>query len=156
MSETTRSVAVGRRTVAGAVLWNAQGTVLLQHRDDVPGIKDAGKWSLFGGAVEPGEDPETAMLRELEEEIAYRPRLYHPFLVLRSRDAEFHLYLADIDVPVEDLRLMEGQGMAYLAPEVALEDYDLSATARTALGMLQLYRSFRAGQGLDGPLDRPG
>lgn len=144
--------AAGLRGIAGAVLWHADGTVLLQHRDDRPGVKDPGKWSLFGGGIEPGEDPETAMLRELDEEIGFRPSSYHPFLVLRNRDAEFHLFLAGIDVPVGALRLMEGQGMAYLTPEVALASYDLAATTRTALGMLQLYRGFRAGQGLDAPL----
>lgn len=140
------------RPVAGALLWRGDGTVLLQHRDAKPGIVESGKWSLFGGGIEPGEDPETAMLRELGEEIGFRPPRYQPFLVLRSRDAVFHLFLAGIDVPVEELALTEGQGMAYVAPEAALTDYDLSDTARTALGMLQLYRGFRAGQGLDGPL----
>jgi 8-oxo-dGTP pyrophosphatase MutT (NUDIX family) len=142
-----------RRPIAGAVLWNPDGTVLLQHRDDVPGVKDAGKWSLFGGGIEPGEDPETAMLRELDEEIGYRPASYHPFLVLRARTAVFHLFLAMIREPLGRLQLTEGQGFAYLAPEDALAAYDLSDTARTALGVLQLYRDFRAGQGLAGPLD---
>ena len=142
-----------RRPIAGAVLWHADGTVLLQHRDDRPGVKDAGKWSLFGGGIEPGEDPETAMLRELQEEIDYRPERYHPFLVLEARDAVFHLFLAAIEAPLHRLQLHEGQGFAYLAPEIALTDYDLSDTARTALGVLQLYRDFRAGQGLTGLLD---
>lgn len=140
------------RGIAGAVLWRADGTVLLQHRDDDPAINSPGKWSLFGGAIEPGEDPETAMLRELEEEIGFRPSRYHPFLVLRSVSDEFHLYLAGIDVPVEALTLTEGQGMAYLTPEDALASYDLASTARTALATLQLYRRFRAAQGLDTPL----
>ncbi len=143
----------GRRPIAGAVLWNPDGTVLLQHRDDVAGVKDAGKWSLFGGGIELGEDPETAMLRELDEEIGYRPARYHPFLVLRAREADFHLFLAVIEEPIGRLRLTEGQGFAYLAPAAALAGYDLSDTARTALGVLQLYRDFRAGQGLDGPID---
>ena len=142
-----------RRPVAGAVLWHPDGTVLLQHRDDHDGVKDAGKWSLFGGGVEPGEDPESAMLRELEEEIAFRPERYHPFLVLEARDAVFHLFLAAIEAPLHRLELHEGQGFAYLAPDIALADYDLSDTARTALGVLQLYRDFRAGQGLHDLLD---
>lgn len=142
-----------RRPIAGAVLWRSDGTVLLQHRDDLPGVQDAGKWSLFGGGIEPGEDPETAMLRELEEELGYRPSRYHPFLVLVAREAVFHLFLAAIDAPLQTLRLMEGQGFDYVRPEAALTGYDLSETARTALGVLQIYRGFRAGQGLDGALD---
>lgn len=138
--------------IAGAMLWHADGVVLLQHRDDLPHVSDAGKWSLFGGAIEPGEDPETAMLREIDEEIGYRPRRYHPFVVLRSRGKVFHLFLAAIDAPVEALTLTEGQGMAYVPPAVALAEYDLSSTARTALGMLLLYRDFRSDEGLAGPL----
>lgn len=143
----------GLRPIAGAVLWNPRGTVLLQHRDDLPGVADAGKWSLFGGGIEEGEDPESAMLRELDEEIGYRPERYRPFLVLEARDAVFHLYLARVTVAIEDLALQEGQGFAYVAPEDALADYDLSETARLALGVLQLYRGFRARQGLDGPIE---
>jgi 8-oxo-dGTP diphosphatase len=140
------------RGIAGAVLWHPSGCVLLQHRDDAPGVKDAGKWSLFGGGIEPGEDAETAMLRELDEEIGFRPTRYQPFLTLHSEDAEFHLFLAQIGVPIEALRLHEGQGFAYLAPAVALADYDLADTARMALQVLEIYRGFRGGRGLAGPI----
>lgn len=136
----------------GAVLWHGDGAVLLQHRDDVPGIVEPGKWSLFGGAIEAGEDPETAMLREIDEEIGYRPRHYHPFLVLRTQRTALHVFLVGIDVPMESLTLTEGQGMAYVAPVAALADYDLTDTARASLRVLELYRGFRAEQGFAGPL----
>jgi len=147
-----RGADAGMKGIAGAVLWHADGVVLLQHRDDEPHVSDPGKWSLFGGAIEPGEDPVTAMLREVDEEIGYRPRHYHPFVQLRSSGKVFHFFLVGIDVPVDALTLTEGQGMAYVEPAVALADYELSAPSRTVLGMLEVYRAFRADQGSAGPL----
>ena len=44
------------------VLWDAQGRVLLQKREDFR------LWSLPGGGIEPGETPEDAALREVREE----------------------------------------------------------------------------------------
>lgn len=44
------------------------GMVLLQKRDDVPGIRYPGKWCFPGGAVEKGEDIFEAAIRELKEE----------------------------------------------------------------------------------------
>lgn len=50
------------------------GSYLMQLRDDKPGIFFPGHWGLFGGAIDPGETPEEAMYRELEEEINFRPK----------------------------------------------------------------------------------
>lgn len=45
------------------------GRYLLQLRDQKPGIFYPGHWGLFGGALDPGEAPEAALLRELAEEL---------------------------------------------------------------------------------------
>jgi 8-oxo-dGTP pyrophosphatase MutT (NUDIX family) len=42
---------------------------LLQHRDNIPGIWYPDHWGCFGGAVDDGEEPFQALIRELEEEI---------------------------------------------------------------------------------------
>lgn len=42
---------------------------LLQLRDSKPEIWYPGRWGLFGGAIEPGEDPVDALKRELREEL---------------------------------------------------------------------------------------
>lgn len=141
------------RHVAGAVLLHPDGRVLLQHRDAYPEVTDAGKWSLFGGGMEPGEDAEAAMLRELGEEIGFAPARYHPFLTLDAGDAVFHLFLARIEVPLEALELAEGQGFAYVPPGEALAAYDLSDTARLTLEVLRLYGRFRGARGLPAPID---
>lgn len=42
---------------------------LMQLRDSRPDIWYPGRWNLFGGAVEPGEEPVAALRRELREEL---------------------------------------------------------------------------------------
>ncbi len=47
------------RDAAAAIIFLDDGRYLMQHRDDKPGIFYPDHWGLFGGAIEPGEDPET-------------------------------------------------------------------------------------------------
>lgn len=142
-----------RRLVAVALLCHPKGPVLLQHRDDLPGVIERGKWSLFGGGLEPGEDADTALLRELQEEIGFTPAAYQPFVTFQGRTAVIHVYLAQIAAPLEALDLQEGQGFAYVEADQALASYDLAPLARAALEMLQSYRRFRAREGLTLTLD---
>lgn len=53
--------------VVAAALVDGEGRVLLQKRS--PGKAMAGLWEFPGGKVEPGELPEAALSRELEEEL---------------------------------------------------------------------------------------
>ena len=148
--ETDYLLADGRRPVAGAVLLHPDGRVLLQHRDDKPGIESPGQWSLFGGGLDEGEEPAEAMLREIEEEIGYRPRAYRPLVVFSGWYAEFHVYLAEVTPTIEELVLGEGQGFGYFTREEALE-LDLTEVARVALGalsLLELQRDQRGGGAL--------
>ncbi len=54
-------------TVVAAALVDGEGRVLLQQR--APGRAMAGLWEFPGGKVEPGEQPEDALARELAEEL---------------------------------------------------------------------------------------
>lgn len=45
------------------------GRYLMQLRDQKPGIFYPGHWGLFGGAMDPGESVQSALARELEEEL---------------------------------------------------------------------------------------
>ena len=73
----TRADAEPRRPVgrwcAAALLIHA-GRYLMQLRDDKPTILLPNHWALFGGSIDPGEDAETAIRRELLEELELHPR----------------------------------------------------------------------------------
>lgn len=51
------------RACAGVVLINAQGLIFTGERVDTPGA-----WQMPQGGIDPGENPQTAAFRELEEE----------------------------------------------------------------------------------------
>jgi 8-oxo-dGTP diphosphatase len=53
--------------VVAAALVDREGRVLLQKRRE--GRHMAGLWEFPGGKVEPGERPESALVRELKEEL---------------------------------------------------------------------------------------
>jgi 8-oxo-dGTP diphosphatase len=53
--------------VVAAGLTTASGQFLLQKRG--PGGRHAGLWEFPGGKVEPGEIPEKALIREIDEEL---------------------------------------------------------------------------------------
>jgi 8-oxo-dGTP diphosphatase len=53
---------------AMALIFSPDG-ILLHLRDNKDWIPHPGCWSLFGGGLEPGEDPYQAIMRELHEEL---------------------------------------------------------------------------------------
>lgn len=59
------------RRIVSALFATEDGRYLLQLRDDFAGLPLRGHWALFGGAVEPGESAEAALLREIEEELSF-------------------------------------------------------------------------------------
>jgi 8-oxo-dGTP pyrophosphatase MutT (NUDIX family) len=53
-----------------ALLQLSDGRYVMQLRDSNPAIFYPEHWGCFGGAVEPGEPPAVALVRELHEELA--------------------------------------------------------------------------------------
>ena len=93
--------------VAIAILYQAD-RFLLQLRDDLPTIAWPGHWAFFGGHLEPGEDPDTAVQRELQEEIGYDAPQLELFQRSESETVVRHVYHGPLVVPVESLVLTEG------------------------------------------------
>jgi putative (di)nucleoside polyphosphate hydrolase len=61
------------RPNVGAVLFNRDGRIFVARRADMPNAEGpAGGWQLPQGGIDEGEEPATAVLRELEEEIGTR------------------------------------------------------------------------------------
>ena len=63
-----QSADISLMMVVAAALVDDRGRVLVQQRPD--GRALAGLWEFPGGKVEPGEQPEAALVRELREELA--------------------------------------------------------------------------------------
>lgn len=99
------------------------GQFLMQLRDDLPNILFPGHWGFFGGHLEPGEEADTGIRRELYEEIGHVPTALTLFE--RSEDERVirHFYQAELTIPVEQLQLNEGQDLGLCAPEDVLRGY---------------------------------
>ncbi len=125
---------------AAALLATPDGRYLMQLRDDKPGLRLAGHWALFGGAVEPGETEEQALRRELREELDYEAgevRWFTRSLHVLPRGQARILLLDFFAVPIApeavdrmvlregaDMRLFRVEALA-LEPRVA--PWDLAA-----------------------------
>lgn len=73
--------ALAEKNIAFILLYDHQGKVLLQQRDDERSFLP-GYWSFFGGKIEAGEDPVQAVIRETMEELEYP--LKNPIFVLKT------------------------------------------------------------------------
>ncbi|MEZ4607644.1 MAG: hypothetical protein R2865_12830 [Deinococcales bacterium] len=134
-------IARAKKEVAGALLCHPDGRVLLHHRDDKPNIAAPNKWALFGGARALATSMSPS-LRELEEELTFKARHYQPFLELHNPTTIFYLYLAKIDQALNELELLEGQGMNYFDPQNALSSLDLAASAKIMLHLWLHYQNY--------------
>lgn len=94
-------------SVAIAILYQGD-RYLMQLRDDKPNIVYPGVWTFFGGHMEPEEDPEVAVLRELEEEIGYTAPHVTLFECRIEAGIKRHVFYAPLTVGLEELTLMEG------------------------------------------------
>lgn len=61
-----------RKVVAATFILRNDGSCLLQHRDNKPGLRHAGKWTIPGGHQDQGETLEQCAIREVEEETGYK------------------------------------------------------------------------------------
>lgn len=101
-----------------ALLIAEDGRYLLQQRDDKPEIFFPGFWGNFGGAIETGETPEQALLRELHEELgfliesySYFCRLVLDFSYAQAGEVVRHFFLVPVSAAqIGSIVLGEGRG----------------------------------------------
>jgi 8-oxo-dGTP diphosphatase len=112
--------------VSAVALIDADGRVLLAQRP--AGKAMAGLWEFPGGKVEPGETPETALVRELREELGIdtQASCLAPLTFASHAYPDFHLLM-----PLFACRRWqgtvtprEGQRIAWARP-AALRDYPM-------------------------------
>lgn len=124
--------------VAACALVDPRGQILLARRP--PGKKMAGLWEFPGGKLAPGETPETALVRELKEElgISLREADVAPFAFASHAYDQFHLlmplYLARRWVGTPEPR--EGQALAWVPPS-RLDEYPMPPADRPLLPLLR-------------------
>lgn len=112
--------------VAAAALLDADGRVLLAKRP--AGKKMAGLWEFPGGKVDPGETPERALIRELQEELGVdtRTSCLAPIGFASHGYDDFHLLM-----PLYVCRVWQGTPQAKEGQELAwarpnrLSDYPM-------------------------------
>ena len=115
------------------ILQTPEDNFLLVQRDWKTGIRYPGYWALFGGAVDPGETPEEAACRELEEELELRisPKDLRKVTQYMLNFKKEHVYVATLNQSVESLTLMEGRNMSLFnateAAELNIRDDDREA-----------------------------
>ena len=114
--------------VAAVALVDRDGRVLLAQRPE--GKEMAGLWEFPGGKVEPGETPEAALIRELDEELGIGTweSCLAPIAFASHAYDDFHLLM-----PVFACRKWEGtprgregQRLAWARPS-EMRDYPMPA-----------------------------
>jgi 8-oxo-dGTP diphosphatase len=103
--------------IATGLLFDRRGKLLIYLRDDKPSIPFPNHWDLFGGFVEPGESPEQALVREVDEELGWRLETFEFFKEYYAAAGDIrpnvkHVYAARLDTTLENLTLREGQRLA--------------------------------------------
>jgi 8-oxo-dGTP diphosphatase len=112
--------------VAACALIDADGRVLIAQRP--PGKPMAGLWEFPGGKVDPGERPEDALIRELEEElgIVVKEACLAPLSFASHTYEDFHLlmplYVCRRWEGIVSAR--EGQTLAWVRPN-RLKEYPM-------------------------------
>jgi 8-oxo-dGTP diphosphatase len=96
-----------------AVIITSRREIILQLRDDKPGICWPGYWSLPGGGIEPGETPMDTVLREIKEEAGITPDMIEEATVAEYEPLKNppHVFLGTWDGKESDLTLGEGQAL---------------------------------------------
>jgi 8-oxo-dGTP diphosphatase len=112
--------------VSAVALIDTEGRVLLAQRPE--GKSLAGLWEFPGGKVEAGESPESALIRELKEELDIDTwqSCLAPLTFASHTYEDFHLLMPLFACRRWDgiARPREGQKLAWVRPQ-ALRDYPM-------------------------------
>lgn len=136
---------MGQRHIefASAVLIDIRGRLILQQRDNIPGIYLPGRIGLFGGHREDSESFLRCVVREIQEEIGYfvapdRFRYlasYAGFVDSDGDTAYGQIFVAD-NIPSDRLHVTEGSLLIVCRTELATIEHKLSPSASAALRAL--------------------
>ncbi len=121
-------------------LHNNFDSYLLQLRDFKSSIIYPGHWGSFGGAIEEGESPSSALGRELLEEIGYSPETlnFHREIDIDKHRLNIHIFYSSLSVSLAKLDLMEGVDMGLFTIKEILSKNLYSAKLKKAFPIVPL------------------
>lgn len=112
------------RVIANTILRNKEGKYLLQMRDNKAPTFPL-KWVFFGGGVDPGEEPLTAAIREMEEELGIKSLASDFERIVRVDDPKDdrvrHVAFYTPRIGWEDIVVFEGAGAGFFPREEIME-----------------------------------
>lgn len=124
--------------VVAVALVDRDGRVLLAERPE--GKQMAGLWEFPGGKVHPGETPEAALIRELEEELGVdtEASCLAPFTFASHAYESFHLLMPLYLCRVWQGRPVgrEGQRLAWATP-AEMKAYPMPPADKPLVAMLR-------------------
>ncbi|HET8709029.1 MAG TPA: NUDIX domain-containing protein [Candidatus Saccharimonadales bacterium] len=133
---------------AEVILVRADGALILQQRDDKPGMTNPGFISSFGGHIEPGEEPLEAAVREINEEtnLQLSPADLKFFGKYRKTKAEHGedwdvYYFIARNISGAGLEVYEGQGFKVVQNEQELST--LKATKMLQQALKDYWKRFK-------------
>lgn len=108
--------------IAAIILENENGEFLFYLRDNKPGIPFPQHWDLIGGHLEEGETPEEALVREAKEELDIKLKDFKFFKEYECLEGDAYpnikyIYSGKINIPVEEITLLEGDYAKYFKRE---------------------------------------
>lgn len=114
------------KRISAIILENDNGEFLLALRDNKPGIPFPNHWDLIGGHVEEGETPEEALVREVKEELDIDLKEYSFFKIYECLTGDAYentkyIYSGKINIPIEEVTLLEGERPQYFTREEILD-----------------------------------
>ena len=122
--------------MVAALIEDANGRVLLTRR--AAGGDFAGRWEFPGGKVDPGETPEVALARELDEELGIRAGASQPLIRIPCAYPDKRIVL-DVHRLLDwrgVARGREQQALAWVPPE-RLRSYPMPDADRPVLDVLE-------------------
>lgn len=133
----------------GVILQDTQGRLVLQKRENKPGVIAPGEISTFGGEIEDGETTYEAAIRELKEELDLSLTKEDLFFLYAwpPEDEEDHQVKRTIlilrrQVEPEELKLQEGEAIVYLPATADLNDPQLKINKFTKKAIQKFKESF--------------
>jgi 8-oxo-dGTP diphosphatase len=110
------------KQISAIILENDKGEFLLALRDNKSWIPFPNHWDLIGGHVEEGETPEEALVREVKEELDIDITEYTFYKKVDCFTGDVYdnvkyIYTGKINIPIEEITLLEGQRAQYFTRE---------------------------------------